>query len=309
MFIPVIGAGSIGRRHHENLQKLGMRTALLPWREFDATAFRTLGADGVVIATATQVRLELVQLCADLGLPFYVEKPLSHDPDVVEAILAASGQVARRSVVGFMMRYHPAVRVLAECDLSSVYDASFAIGHDVRQWRRDWSFAASYAARPEGGGVLLDLCHEVDLALLLLPDATVGPVDSLGHAAFPGVDFATRLRLAGPRLIGSVAMDYLSPVSFRRITLRGTDLVADFDLIAGRYRLEQRQVARNIDLPFERNDMFLAAMRDFLHLVAGRATSDAALLPRLDLVARNCRAIAAAWSARRFTGQVTGDFA
>lgn len=309
MFIPVIGAGSIGRRHHENLQKLGVRTALLPWRQFDATAFRTLGADGVVIATATQVRLELLQLCADLGLPFYVEKPLSHDPDEVEAILAASGQVAQRSVVGFMMRYHPAVRMLAESDISSVYDASFGIGHDVRQWRRDWSFAASYAARPEGGGVLLDLCHEIDLALLLLPDATVGPVESLGHAAFPGVDFATRLGLAGPRLIGSVAMDYLSPVSFRRMTLRGTDIVADFDLIAGRYRLEHQGAIRDFDLPFERNDMFLAAMRDFLHLVAGRPTSDAALLPRLDLVARNCRAIAAAWSARQFVGHVTGNFA
>ncbi len=309
MFIPVIGAGSIGRRHHDNLQKLGVQTALLPWRDFDATAFRALGADGVVIATATQVRLELVQLCAELDLPFYVEKPLSHDPAVVEAILAASAQVAERSVVGFMMRYHPAVRVLAESDLSSVYDASFGIGHDVRQWRRDWSFAASYAARPEGGGVLLDLCHEIDLALLLLPGAAVGDVASLGHAAFPGVDFATRLELAGPGLIGSVAMDYLSPTSFRRITLRGTNVVADFDLIAGRYRLEQQKAVRDFDLPFDRNDMFLAAMRDFLHLVAGRATSDAALLPRLDLVARNCRAIAAAWSARRFVGQVTGEFA
>jgi predicted dehydrogenase len=309
MFIPVIGAGSIGRRHHDNLQKLGIRTALLPWRSFDATAFRTLGADGVVIATATQVRLELVQLCAELGLPFYIEKPLSHDPAVVEAIFAASAQVAQRSLVGFMMRYHPAVRLLAESDLSSVYDASFGIGHDVRQWRQDWSFAASYAARPEGGGVLLDLCHEIDLALMLLPDTAVGTVASLGHALFPGVDFATRLQLTGSQLIGSVAMDYLSPVSYRRMTLRGTDIVAEFDLIGGKYRLEQQGVVRDLDLPFARNDMFLAAMRDFLHLVAGHPASDAALLPRLDLVARNCRAIAAAWSARQFVGHVTGNFA
>ncbi len=171
MFIPVIGAGSIGRRHHDNLQALGVRTTLLPWREFDAGRFRALGADGVVIATATQVRLDLVQLCADLDIPFYVEKPLSHDPATVEAILAAAGTLARRSMVGFMMRYHPAVRHLAGIDLSSVYDASFGIGHDVRQWRKDWSFASSYAARPDGGGVLLDLCHELDMALALLPDA------------------------------------------------------------------------------------------------------------------------------------------
>ncbi len=309
MFIPVIGAGSIGRRHHDNLQTLGVRTALLPWRGFDAAAFRRLGAAGVVIATATQVRLELVQLCADLDIPFYVEKPLSHDPATVEAILAAAGGLATRSVVGFMMRYHPAVRLLAGMDLSGVYDASFGIGHDVRQWRRNWSFASSYAARPEGGGVLLDLCHELDMALALLPEVRVAKVSCLGHASFPGVDFATRIGLSGERLIGSVAMDYLSPVSFRRVVLRGTDLVADFDLIAGRYRLDDGQGGRDIELPFERNDMFLAAMRDFLHLVAGRETSGTPLLPRLDAVAGNCRAIASAWAAREFSGQVTGEYA
>lgn len=310
MFVPVIGAGSIGQRHHGNLEALGVRTVLLPWRAFDADAFRRLGADAMVIATATQVRLDLVRLCAELGIPFYVEKPLSHDPATVEAILNAAGALAQRSMVGFMMRYHPAVRLLAETDLGSVYDASFGIGHDVRLWRRNWSFAASYASRPDGGGVLLDLCHELDMALTLLPHARVTGVASLGHARFPNVDFATRIALSGDRMMGSVAMDYLSPISFRRIALRGADVVVDFDLIAGRYWIGSGQGGRHVELPFERNDMFLAAMRDFLHLVAGRSpVAGPALLPRLDLAASTCRAIAAAWSARQFGGQIEGEYA
>ncbi|MCF1709473.1 hypothetical protein L0V05_11670 [Tabrizicola sp. J26] len=306
MFIPVIGAGSIGRRHHDNLSALGVRTALLPWRAFIPAQLD--GADAVVIATATQVRLELVRLAAERDLPFYVEKPLSHDVATVEAILAEAGQLARRSMVGFMMRYHPAFRLLARLDLSGVYDASFGIGHDVRLWRKNWSFAASYAALPEGGGVLLDLCHELDMALTLLPQARIGGVASLGHARFPGVDFASRIGLEGAGLLGAVAMDYLSPVSFRRIVLRGPGLVADFDLIAGRYRLDEAGNAREIDLPFERNDMFLAALRDFLHLVREEPVSDVEHLPRLDLAAGTCRAIAKAWGERRFTGQVTGEY-
>lgn len=307
MFIPVIGAGSIGRRHHDNLSALGVRTALLPWRAFTPTQLD--GADAVVIATATQVRLELVRLAAERGLPFYVEKPLSHDAETVEAILAAAGPMARRSMVGFMMRYHPAFRMLARLDLSAVYDASFGIGHDVRLWRKNWSFAASYAALPQGGGVLLDLCHELDMALTLLPQARVGGVSSLGHAGFPGVDFASRVGLEGGGLLGSVAMDYLSPVSFRRIVLRAPDLVADFDLIAGRYRLDEGGRSRDLDLPFERNDMFLVALRDFLHLVREEPVSDVEHLPRLDLAAENCRAIARAWGERRFSGDVTGVYA
>lgn len=308
MFVPVIGAGSIGRRHHENLQALGAHTRLLPWRGFDPDAFARLGADGAVIATATQVRLDLVRLCTGLGLPVYIEKPLAPDVATVEAILCAAGDLAARSMVGFMMRYHPATIYLAGRDLSGIYDASFGIGQDVRQWRKDWRFAASYAARPDGGGVLLDLCHELDLALALLPGARIAGVASLGHPAFPEVDFATRVGLAGPGQIGAVAMDYLSPVSFRRMVLRGTDLVVDFDLIAGRYGISDEHGARDLDLGVERNRMFLAAMADFLHLVAGRAVAADRLLPRLDRVGPTCAAIARAWEGRVFVGQVAGDF-
>ena len=119
----------------------------------------------------------------------------------------------------------------------------------------------------------------------------------------------TRIALAGAGQLGSVAMDYLSPVSFRRIALRGTGIVADFDLIAGRYTLQTGHGAQDLSFPFARNEMFLAAMRDFLHLVAGRPVSDVEHLPRLDLAAGSCRTIARAWDARQFSGQITGDYA
>lgn len=308
MFIPVIGAGSIGRRHHENLEMLGVRTVLLPWRAFDARAFSGLGADALVIATATQVRLDLIRLAANLDIPFYVEKPLAFDPYVLDEIHQISAGQSHRSMVGLMMRYHPAFRHLAHIDLRSVYDFSFSIGHDVRQWRKNWSFAGSYAARSEGGGVLLDLCHELDMALTLFPGAALSSVTSLGHTGFPGVDFATRIGLSGPSFQGSVAMDYLSAASFRSIVLRGTDLSVDFDLISGRYALDRGQGAEVLDLPFQRNDMFLAAMRDFLHLVEGREVSDVEHLPRLDRVAASSRAIAEAWLARRFIGRIEGGY-
>jgi len=309
MRVAVIGAGSIGQRHAANLGILGHEAHLMPWRGFTVSALSALRPDAAVIATATQVRLELVSRCAGLGLPVYVEKPLAFERAALADLMAAAAPVADRSMAGFMMRWHPAFRALARLDLGQVYDASFGIGHDVRLWRRNWSFAASYAALPQGGGVLLDLCHEIDMALTLLPHARVGVVQSLGHAAFPEVDFASRIALAGSGLIGTVAMDYLSRVSFRRICLRGRDLVADFDLIAGSCTVDRGQGPELLDLPFERNQMFLAAMADFLHLVAGEPVSDVEHLPRLDRVAASCEGIARAWETRVFTGQVTGDYA
>jgi predicted dehydrogenase len=310
MRVLVIGAGSIGRRHSENLASLGVDADLIGWRGYTAQmlAARLARGDvqGVVIATATQIRLELIAVCAQADVPFYVEKPVAFDSAELALISPAAAPVAQRSVVGFMMRYHPAFQYLAGSDLTDTFRFGFEIGHDVTQWRQNWRFSDSYAAMPTGGGVLLDLCHELDMAACLFPGLALAGVDSLGHAAYPGVDVASHIRLTAGHATGEVAMDYLAPVSTRRIALRGLDRLHDFDLIAGRYAITG-QGAQMLEFPFQRNDMFLAAMGDFLALVQGKAPSSVEHLPRFDLALPSCALIAKAWETRRFKGTVAKD--
>ncbi len=309
MRVLVIGSGSIGRRHHDNLLALAASAKLVSWREAGLEgAVAAMGAsDAVVIATATDIRLPLVRAAAERGLPMYIEKPLAFRPEEVEAIASVAAPVAGRSLLGYMMRYHPAVRALAGMDLSDVFQFALTIGHDVTQWRANWRFSESYAARAEGGGVLLDLCHELDLAACLIPGLTVTGVESLGHPAFPGVDFASRISLAAEGLAGDVSMDYLTPLLHRRTTLRGTGRMLDFDFAAQVYRVTDPSGPRLLDLPLERNAMFLEAMRDFLALVSGGETSGNPLMPRLDLCLGSARLVADAWAKRKFIGAITKE--
>ena len=308
----VVGAGSIGQRHHANLQSLGAKSRLLPWRGLQlgalAAELRAAGSAALVIATATPVRLELVSLCAGLGVPFYVEKPLAYRLETLDRIFDIAEPVAGRSVVGLMMRYHPAIMAQVEAGRRA-YAFELEIGHDVRQWRQNWRFSESYAAEPEGGGVLLDLCHEIDIAHCLFPDLGIVSVDCVGHQDFPGVDFATRVTMAsdgGPT--GSVAMDYLSPKSIRRLRLRGRDEIVDLDLLTSREVSSRGAEDCVRTWAFDRNDMFLALMRDFMSLVEGRATSGNPLLPRLDRMYPSAALVASAWEAREFHGYIEGGF-
>ncbi len=304
----VIGAGSIGQRHLANLKGLGAEVRLLPWREVDLVDLRRAMADatGAVIATATDIRLDLIEMAADVDLPLYIEKPLAFRPSDVAAIYDMTGGIAARSVLGYMMRYHPAVRTV-HADLPELYGFAMQIGHDVRQWRQNWSFAESYAARAEGGGVLLDLCHELDLACSLVPGLKVTTVDCVGHVDFPGVDFATRISLGGAAN-GSVAMDYLSPVFERHATLEGREERIDLNLLTADVR--RRTATEDATQPhvFERNDMFLALMADFMALAEGRCPSGNPLLPRLDLVRESAELVANAWEKRTFHGLLKGGF-
>ncbi|WP_112312206.1 Gfo/Idh/MocA family protein [Pseudogemmobacter bohemicus] len=302
----VVGAGSIGRRHYDNLQALGAEATLRGWRDYGAAGFAAeiAGFDAAVIATATDVRLELIALAAAAEKPLYIEKPLAFSRRELEEIEAVIAPVAQRSVLGYMMRYHPALRALAARDLSGVFQASFSIGHDVTQWRQNWTFSGSYSARAAGGGVLLDLCHELDMAHCLFPGLAVQTVEAQGHAAYPGVDMASRITLSGGGVAAEVAMDYLTPKLHRRTILRGLREVCDFDFAAQRYLVTDMNGETSLDKPLDRNEMFLSLMRDFLALVSGRETSGNKLLPRLDLALPSARLVADAWEARRFIGMI-----
>ena len=311
MRILVIGAGSIGRRHAANLATLGVAATLLPWRDTSAAdvAVRLAeGFDGAVIATATDIRLPLIAACAGAGVPFYCEKPVAFRVADLDAIAAAAAPVAARSMAGFMMRYHAGFRALADLDLSGAFRFALSIGHDVTQWRANWRFSDSYAARAEGGGALLDLCHEIDMAHCLFPGLTLTGCESLGHSAYPGVDMASHIALqAANGAAGTVAMDYLCPRLVRRALIDTPDLSADFDFAAGVYRVTSAAGVQSHDLPQDRNAMFTGAMRDFLALIRGQSTPDTPHLPRFDLTLPSCRLIAAAWQARRFTGTTQKD--
>lgn len=300
----VVGAGSIGQRHAANLAALGARVELLPWRRFHAAelAQRTDIA-ALVIATATPIRLELVQLCGERGWPFYAEKPLAWRRDQIEAIEAAAEPVAHSSLVGFMLRYHPAVRAVAELDLGDIYRFEAEIGHDVQQWRSNWRFSQSYSAAAEGGGVLLDLSHELDLLSALFAGLEVRDVRCLGHTAFPGVDFATSVQLtAASGAVGTVALDYLAPVSIRRLTLCGLRRRIEVNLLTGQLSQFSLTGEESCSFQLERNQLFLSAMAEFLGLAAGASLATDPLRPVFATMGRSSRLIATAWEQRQFSG-------
>jgi predicted dehydrogenase len=307
--ILVIGSGSIGKRHAENLTLLGAQVDAVGWRQTSLgdVATRLRSVDGVVIATATDLRLPLIEAAAMAGIPAYIEKPLAFCPQDITAVEDIARPIAERSMLGYMMRYHPAFRVLAASDLSDVFHFHLSIGHDVTQWRANWRFSDSYAARATGGGVLLDLCHELDMASCLFPGLGVTAVHSIGHAGFAGVDMASTITLSGAAVTGEVTMDYLTPALHRRCTLHGTQRMFDFDFAAQHYTLTDASGPADIAAPMARNAMFLEAMRDFLALVQGRKVSDVEHLPRLDLCLPSARLVAHAWAARTFTGTIAKD--
>jgi predicted dehydrogenase len=187
--VALVGYGSIGRRHAENLLRLGVRQCIVVRRAqacnpaFRPPAGATIvhscqqavaaGVDLAIICNPTSMHAAAASAFASAGVPLLIEKPLCRN--LAEALLLARelqepGQFAG---IAYCLRYHPAYQLarqaIAEGSLGRVHCAHAWFESFLPDWHPWEDYRHSYAARSDlGGGVLPTLDHEIDFALWCL---------------------------------------------------------------------------------------------------------------------------------------------
>ena len=233
----VVGAGSIGLRHQKVLAALVMETALVSRRAGQDLAAVLRGSDPahVVIATETSSHLDALNTLAATGFigTVVVEKPLTHRP-------ATLAEYPFRAVaVGYQLRLHPAVESARELLAGEEILAVDAyVGQHLADWRPGRAVGDSASARIEdGGGVLRDLSHELDLVTWLAGTwrrvcATGGRSGALGPDFATDDRWAILLELEGGA-VATVHLNALDHVGQRRLSLIGARSSVAIDLVGG----------------------------------------------------------------------------
>jgi predicted dehydrogenase len=294
----VVGCGSIGRRHVVNLLALDAvgRVTLATSRP---DCLEALGADprivtvsspdGVacdfaIVANDTDRHVGSAAALLQRGVPVLVEKPLSASLEGVDALVASAARVPVG--VAYNMRFLSVMRLLADwLDsglLGTPHFARIEVGQNLTAWRSGRDYRDAYSAsRARGGGVALDLSHEVDYMRLLFGDPTAWDVRTARTGALDAdvEDVFEGLYSFGDRFLCSVHMDYLEQGgqrSFALVTSRGR---LNCDFIA-------RTLTATVDLPphpdpsslFDMAESYRLEVAAFVDAVAGRGAWPGATL-------------------------------
>lgn len=179
----VIGCGSIGTRHAENLACLGLDVSVYDIdpeqrrrlaSSVDGQTFETLDTaletepDIAVVATPSGNHVAPARKAARAGCDLFVEKPISSDEvgaaDLVE-VVETGGLI---SMIGCNLRFHPAIATLHELvdedAIGSVIAARIEGGSYLPEWHPDEDHREMYSATEGIGGALLDYIHEINYA-------------------------------------------------------------------------------------------------------------------------------------------------
>jgi predicted dehydrogenase len=218
--IVVIGAGVIGRKHVEIVQRSpffilggiaeptenGKRYAKdvgVPWYADAANLLDTVEPEAAIIATPNETHREMALACIERGIPAILEKPIAGSLNDAAAIVAASERAGIPLLVGHHRRYNPIIRcaraVIAEGVLGHLTNASVLYTF----YKPSEYFDVAWRRHSGGGPVLINLIHEIDLIRHLCGEIrTVQALTSNTTRAFEVEDTAAvLLRLADGALV------------------------------------------------------------------------------------------------------------
>lgn len=187
----IIGYGSIGRRHCRLLlEKPEMEVALLRrpggagfesppnCRVFhDLDSALEAKPDFAVVANPTSLHVRTALELVKAEIPFLLEKPVSHDAGGLNDLLVEAERKRIPAMTAFQMRFDPLYqklkRFIDDGVIGRPLHLSARVGQYLPDWRPGTDYRECYSARKElGGGVLLDLCHQFDIATSLMGEAT-----------------------------------------------------------------------------------------------------------------------------------------
>jgi predicted dehydrogenase len=291
MKIAGLGCGSIGRRHLRNLHAAGW-THLFAFdpvpeahrvlaEELDIPASDNLNdvwrfaPDVVFISSPSNLHVEQALMAARRGCHLFVEKPLSHSLDGVDDLLAASDGLV--TMIGCNMRFHPGpaqIKRWLDAGLAGkVLAARLHAGSYLPRWRPHQDYIESYSASPLWGGAVLDIIHEIDLALWLLGQATlytalIRPASSIGLET----DGLAELLLEHEGgVVSSVHLNFVQRNYHRSIEVIGSEGTLYWDFADGRMLHygpdgEVAQVTRHPD-GWEFNQVYVDEIEYFMGCV------------------------------------------
>ncbi|HSF52825.1 MAG TPA: Gfo/Idh/MocA family oxidoreductase [Algoriphagus sp.] len=285
--IVIIGLGSIGTRHFNNLKTLGYQnialvsSKLIKPKEWDGyevfpnleLALEAYPFSHAFVCSPTAFHVDQLKLLVQARVPkIYLEKPVSHNFNDLEQFKTTS-ENGVQIIVGYDLHFDPGLtmvkKLLSENAIGKVYSANAFVGQYLPDWRPYEDHRKGMSASIErGGGVMLDLIHEFDYLLWLMGKAAsvTAIYQKNEELEIETEDVADVLIKFESGVTGTIHLDYHQRVLIRNCVFTGSLGTIKWDLAARTVVLigENKEEIRYNFSTFERNDRYLEIVKTFM---------------------------------------------
>ena len=292
MKIMVVGYGSIGKRHVDNLLKINDVSVIICTKRKDLSKkikekckiVESIDA-GIIekprisfITNATNKHMISAIKLADAGIHLFIEKPLSNSLTEFEKLAKIVKKKKLVTMVGCNLRFHECVKtiknLLEKNTIGRVVSARAESGSFLPDWHPYEDYRKSYAARKKlGGGVILTCIHELDYLYWFF-----GEIDNVfsfseksSDLEIDVEDFAVALLKFKNKIVGELELNFFQKPEFRSCRIIGTNGTIYWDSETNTVKVydtdKEEWVDKIVLNTYDRNEMYMKESKYFLKCV------------------------------------------
>jgi len=240
--------------------------------------------DMAFICNPSSLHSEIVEKCLNRGINIFVEKPVCTSSGQINSIQRALGNIRIRNsnivtYTAFQSRFNPLISMVKETisnfELGKPINASFNWGTYLPLHHKYEDYKTGYAARQDlGGGVVMCLCHEIDLICHLLGFpfsvyALEGAKSKLDIPVEDTVNVLMTLDTKSNKIPVNLNLSFTQFFEERYFTILFEEghLKADLvENVLNIYYNNGKQTTKHFEI--ERNDLFVSEIRHFVECVS-----------------------------------------
>ncbi len=288
--ILIIGYGSIGQRHYNNLSKFGFNNVYI----FDIDSSKLIGKNLKIIEQIDVKKLSQFNIvficnpnnshiktaiqCAKAGCHLFIEKPLSHNLAGLKKLQKICDEKKLITMIGCNMRFHPCLifikKYLDKNRLGKIYSISHEFGYYLPYWRPRQDYRKNYAVKKEaGGGIILDDIHEFDLLFWLNDFFPVKEssfiFDKAGKLEMETENICVASFNFKNKILGTIRCDYLQQHYSRNCKIVGEKGNLEWDFTENIVWLKNKQGQKKLFeiKNFDFNNVYIDEVRYFFDCI------------------------------------------
>ena len=296
--ILIVGTGSAGKRHANNLsslhceiscmdprqdrlddisaEKINLRTLFTSVEEAFASGERF---DGVVVASPPSFHVDQCISALRQSVPVLLEKPVSPDLTSALKLQTAVKETSVPLLLGYTWRWWPPLQKVKQLvdeqvvgQLKFVKFTMAAHLADWHPWERYQDFFMS--SKTLGGGAILDESHWLDLMLWFFgnPERLFAKIEKISDLQIETDDNVDMLVFYKNDMRVSLHLDLYARPHEKSIQFVGEDgtLVWEPNLIKIGKKMDPEWEVEEFN--YDRNDMFVGVAQEFLSIIGGDNT-------------------------------------
>jgi predicted dehydrogenase len=237
--ILIIGYGSIGKRHAKILKKFNNVKKIYVYTKQkieglsklqNLNQIKKINPDYIIISSKTSEHYKHLN---------FIEKKLSKKTILVEKPLFNNYKKLKiknnKVIVGYNLRFHPIIHFLKKyIERKKIYSVNISCESYLPKWRKNIVYSNSNSAKKKyGGGVLLELSHELDYLQWIFSNVkkiNYAIVKKISNLKIDTEDFAV---IGGRTKITNfhVSLNFFSLHAQRKILVNGNNFSLEADLI------------------------------------------------------------------------------